>query len=1113
MSVMFNQVKRIINNIPKEEHHWFYHGETFKDSPYVKYRKVMYLPHVRGKVGGFIDVYTFDNEPETGIIVIAVEPAARGTGLSQKLVQKAIDDAPSFGIKKLVWRADTDNIASIKLAQKMGFTDISDLKKNPGQYTYEMPLNEAAKSYMKGDGRFMVVEPKVAASAPFNVDLHVDEYLEKANKKIAKYRSTHTAVPVPKRMFKKNPNKNRSVPYYYLTRWFSSTPYTIWLYPDDYCTLLFACTNGKCEVYLLDSYASTDYHEKLGEFDVTMTLGAKLKAAMQEAAFYESPVIEYLNEADIKHGKRVFINFSQLPKSVKDDIYQDLEKKGINKEQFDAFVAGRNNGTLAQEKMKTGAVSASFQNNLSIEGDDLITDTIHRNIEAYDESVDKAILESANIVKAYNDMLSARFDSAYDTIQASLKAYSQNNPEQARAIMQNRIATDTEFRTLYFLLDGLMSEDYVKNEENRSDLKRVIVDAMYRPSDNPEEIRQICRARVAYNKTVIAMFKTMLQANYKILGLTEKEALAYSMQLDSPTKADRDKVTADIKARIAANIDQYKDGNNWDLRKVGLGVILRPADLKPGEIFNLDYAQTVERLVQYSSEYDCIVVAHGSDENARMTIDKMEEERKRNEDKYDAKINQALERQIATYSTKWVTREKLREKYETDIKEINDALGHYSDLYLKVKAEYDDVYKKLNDARTLHSRISYQIESGNVDSKQMQELEQLRKENEKEIEEYNQTLSKYLEMNEDIADEMKRLNDLSKKLTHETETKIRAEGRKESARAKVVYNRIMQSLRNKNDTERKRTTGKALARAYDRIAKKHASENQWTTMPIKTPGGKTFTVMDDLVRQLIKEGFKKIFLMQCNPGKHQLAKDIRDTPGVTIRHSRTTALVENVIFDPDDTEEKEIPDVLETDSDMLIDETYGPDPFDRSLEILEETSRDLEAICESYGFTERFLNECSSLEVIEQGVISEGTISNIWEKLKEFVKKAIAFVVSIFRKIVEFFKKLITKIKDFFRKIFSSDKVSKDAFGAPVTHAAFTVSGSSASLNKISAKDWEAMRKITQEGCETISKEIDRLEKEQLKNMKDLEQYSAKQAQTVSESASPSMDRLIALML
>lgn len=145
----FKEVKRIVNNIPKEEHHWFYHGETFKDSPYVKYRKVMYLPHVRGKVGGFIDVYTFSSEPETGIIVIAVEPAARGTGLSQKLVQKTIEDVPSLGIKKLIWRADTDNVASIKLAQKMGFTDISDLKKNPDQYKYEMVLNEAAKSSLK----------------------------------------------------------------------------------------------------------------------------------------------------------------------------------------------------------------------------------------------------------------------------------------------------------------------------------------------------------------------------------------------------------------------------------------------------------------------------------------------------------------------------------------------------------------------------------------------------------------------------------------------------------------------------------------------------------------------------------------------------------------------------------------------------------------------------------------------------------------------------------------------------------------------------------------------------------------------------------------------------
>ena len=150
----FIKVKRIVDSIPKEEHHWFYHGDTFKDSPYVKYRNVMYLPHVRGSVGGFIDVYTFDSDPDTGIVVIALQPRARGTGLATTLVQKAIEEVPALGIKKLIWRADVDNIASIKLAQKLGFTDISDFKKNPDQYKFEMDLsniNESTKEYKNLD--------------------------------------------------------------------------------------------------------------------------------------------------------------------------------------------------------------------------------------------------------------------------------------------------------------------------------------------------------------------------------------------------------------------------------------------------------------------------------------------------------------------------------------------------------------------------------------------------------------------------------------------------------------------------------------------------------------------------------------------------------------------------------------------------------------------------------------------------------------------------------------------------------------------------------------------------------------------------------------------------
>ena len=144
-SATFAQVKKIVDNIPKEEHHWFYHGDEFKDSPYVKYRDVMYLKNGRGKtVGGFIDIYSFDSDPDVGIVVIALEPAARGTGLATKLVQKALKKLPSLGFKKVIWRADNDNVASQKLAKKLGFTDISDHKANPDQYKYEYVLNEMA---------------------------------------------------------------------------------------------------------------------------------------------------------------------------------------------------------------------------------------------------------------------------------------------------------------------------------------------------------------------------------------------------------------------------------------------------------------------------------------------------------------------------------------------------------------------------------------------------------------------------------------------------------------------------------------------------------------------------------------------------------------------------------------------------------------------------------------------------------------------------------------------------------------------------------------------------------------------------------------------------------
>lgn len=136
----FADVKRIVDNIPKEEHHFFYNGGTFKNSPYVIYRNVAYVPHVRGKIGAFIEVYAFDDAPDIGIVVIAAEPAARGKGLTDKLIENAVKTLSIKGIRTLYWRCDADNIASYRLAERNGFI-LNNKKTTKEQYVFTRDIS------------------------------------------------------------------------------------------------------------------------------------------------------------------------------------------------------------------------------------------------------------------------------------------------------------------------------------------------------------------------------------------------------------------------------------------------------------------------------------------------------------------------------------------------------------------------------------------------------------------------------------------------------------------------------------------------------------------------------------------------------------------------------------------------------------------------------------------------------------------------------------------------------------------------------------------------------------------------------------------------------------
>lgn len=136
----FSDVKKIVDAIPKEEHHYFYHGTEFKDSSDVVYRKII---RERRRDGGsaFIDVYAFDDTPDVGVVVIAATPNGRGHGLTDTLINAACHELPAIGITRLVWRCDMDNKASYELAKRHEFIDVT--KPGADQYRLERVISNS----------------------------------------------------------------------------------------------------------------------------------------------------------------------------------------------------------------------------------------------------------------------------------------------------------------------------------------------------------------------------------------------------------------------------------------------------------------------------------------------------------------------------------------------------------------------------------------------------------------------------------------------------------------------------------------------------------------------------------------------------------------------------------------------------------------------------------------------------------------------------------------------------------------------------------------------------------------------------------------------------------
>ena len=134
----YGRAKAIYDSLSDQEKYWVAPRGKFVDSDKILFREIM--QNDEGKDVGFIDVYDFNNDKQTGFIVMAVHPDFRSQGYSRKLRTSAIENCKKIWIRKLLYGCHIENTSSLEAIKKdKRFTFIS---KDKTHYTYGIDLDK-----------------------------------------------------------------------------------------------------------------------------------------------------------------------------------------------------------------------------------------------------------------------------------------------------------------------------------------------------------------------------------------------------------------------------------------------------------------------------------------------------------------------------------------------------------------------------------------------------------------------------------------------------------------------------------------------------------------------------------------------------------------------------------------------------------------------------------------------------------------------------------------------------------------------------------------------------------------------------------------------------------
>lgn len=241
------------------------------------------------------------------------------------------------------------------------------------------------------------------------------------------------------------------------------------------------------------------------------------------------------------------------------------------------------------------------------------------------------------------------------------------------------------------------------------------------------------------------------------------------------------------------------------------------------------------------------------------------------------------------------------------------------------------------------------------------------------------------------------------------------------------------------------------SRTMDRNNKSGLIKKRWMMEPIRSDKSDYFNDMNSFVKQLLKEGHRKILIATCNPGNYALSPEVREIAKkvkAKIIYSDYSTLIES--YDYDDNDLRSIAESVSIDYDIIMD-----------------GEKELRELSESIGVDYDSLGN-NIIDINESDII---------RNIKDYGKQITVSLISIFKAGWNNYKKFVKYIASFLTK----------NRGKEVYFMKFGLIYPDERLVKIfTINNTVELRRIGSENCNSIEYELKTLQSNQLQSVKDI---------------------------